>query len=58
MTVLLPATHALSNGSVVGNGRGLSNCCCVFSCCNSCKSKTNSIRTEANPPPLAPCNEQ
>lgn len=59
ITILLPATHALNNGKVVGNGSGLNNCiCCDRSCCNSCSKSISSILTEANPPPLAPSNEQ
>ena len=57
-TVLFEAIEAESSGKVVGNGKGESSCCLLLSCCNSCNSKINSIFTEANPPPLDPCNEQ
>ncbi len=37
ITVLADATLADSSGSVVGNGSGDNSCCCVFSCCSSCR---------------------
>ena len=55
ITVFCWAIQALSKGKVVGNGKGDKSCFCVFSCCNSCNKRINSIRTEAKPPqPLAP----
>ena len=55
ITVFCCAIQALSKGKVVGNGKGDKSCFCVFSCCNSCNKRINSIRTEAKPPqPLAP----
>ena len=47
MNVRELATLADRRGRVVGKGSGESNCCCVFSCCNSFKNKTNDFYYES-----------